>query len=104
MLVSVPEHFGLLLEDIYICQDTWVGQSKLVYTVSTSCAQFLLPVIIVVVLYLSIFLKLRNRPQVNNGVPPFTRGKFKLFNDASNCYCYYRANMPKTMRNGGEPT
>ena len=40
------------------------GSSKIAYTVISSCAQYLFPVMLVISLYLSIYLKLRNRPQV----------------------------------------
>jgi hypothetical protein len=53
------------MEDILICQDTWEGSLKVVYTVVSSCAQFLLPVILVIPLYLSIYIKLKNRPLVS---------------------------------------
>ncbi len=52
------------MADILICQDIWKGSSKIAYTVISSCAQYLFPVILVITLYLSIYLKLRNRPQV----------------------------------------
>ena len=53
------------MDDILICQDTWDGSSKVVYTVVSSTAQFFAPVVLVIILYLSIYLKLRNRPQVS---------------------------------------
>ena len=56
---------GADMEDILICQDTWGGKSKVVYTVVASVAQFFVPVILVIGLYLSIYLKLKNRPQVS---------------------------------------
>ena len=52
------------MEDILICQDTWEGKLKVAYTVVASVAQFFLPVTLVIVLYISIYLKLKNRPQV----------------------------------------
>ena len=52
------------MEDILICQDTWEGKGKVAYTVVASVAQFFLPVLLVIMLYLSIYLKLKNRPQV----------------------------------------
>ena len=52
------------MEDILICQDTWAGKLKVAYTVVASVAQFFLPVTLVIVLYISIYLKLKNRPQV----------------------------------------
>ena len=53
------------MEDILICQDTWAGKLKVAYTVVASVAQFFLPVTLVIVLYISIYLKLKNRPQVS---------------------------------------
>ena len=52
------------MDDVLICQDTWAGTSKVVYTAVSQLAQFFVPVIIVICLYLSIYLKLKNRPQV----------------------------------------
>ena len=53
---------------IVVCVDIWEKlygpTSKIIYTVITSCIQFLFPVILVITLYLSIYIKLRNRPQV----------------------------------------
>lgn len=62
-LVIFPN--GLDMENIFICQDTWEGSSKVVYTIVSSCAQFLLPFTVVIAIYLSIFFKLRNRPRVS---------------------------------------
>ena len=53
------------MDDVLICQDTWAGTSKVVYTAVSQLAQFFVPVIIVICLYLSIYLKLKNRPQVS---------------------------------------
>ncbi|TRY73362.1 hypothetical protein TCAL_06016 [Tigriopus californicus] len=75
MILSLPMFFtarvrtlvifpnGLDMENIFICQDTWEGSSKVVYTIVSSCAQFLLPFSVVIAIYLSIFFKLRNRPR-----------------------------------------
>ena len=60
--IKFPDSAGM--EDIFICQDTWAGSSKVLYTLVASVAQFFVPVILVIILYLSIYLKLRNRPQV----------------------------------------
>ena len=53
---------------LVICQDVWETMynhtSKMVYTVIVSCIQFLVPVLLVFTLYVSIYFKLRNRPQV----------------------------------------
>eukprot|EP00095_Tigriopus_kingsejongensis_P003900 maker-scaffold296_size217904-snap-gene-1.18 protein:Tk03900 transcript:maker-scaffold296_size217904-snap-gene-1.18-mRNA-1 annotation:"NPYLR8" len=54
---------GTDMENILICQDTWEGSSKVVYTIVSSCAQFLLPFTVVIAIYLSIFFRLRNRPR-----------------------------------------
>lgn len=62
------------MEDILICQDTWEGKGKVAYTVVASVAQFFLPVLLVIMLYLSIYLKLKNRPQVRF----FSRAPFFL--------------------------
>ena len=53
------------MKDILICQDTWGGKLKVVYTVVASVAQFFVPMVLVIGLYLSIYLKLKNRPQVS---------------------------------------
>ncbi len=52
------------MDDILICKDTWNESAKVVYTIITNCAQFLLPVVLVIPLYCAIYLKLKNRPQV----------------------------------------
>ena len=53
---------------IVICKDIWTDlyshTSKIVYKVVASCIQFVLPVLLVFTLYVSIYVKLRNRPQV----------------------------------------
>ena len=56
---------SLNMEAILICHDTWAGKSKVVYNVVASVAQFFVPVILVISLYLAIYLKLKNRPQVS---------------------------------------
>ena len=54
------------IPDILICKDTWAGKLKAMYTIVTSCAQFFLPLIIVIPCYIAIYVKLRNRPQVRH--------------------------------------
>ena len=60
------KHTEINMDDILICKDTWEGTWKVAYTIVTSCAQFLVPVFFVIPLYIAIYLKLKNRPQVNN--------------------------------------
>ena len=68
------------MEDILICQDTWEGKGKVAYTVVASVAQFFLPVLLVIMLYLSIYLKLKNRPQVRFFKSPLFPAFSVLFN------------------------
>ena len=58
-------HVDVDMDDILICKDTWNDSAKVVYTIITNCAQFLLPVVLVIPLYCAIYLKLKNRPQVS---------------------------------------
>ena len=67
------------MDDVLICQDTWAGTSKVVYTAVSQLAQFFVPVIIVICLYLSIYLKLKNRPQVSTVFPRIVSMETILF-------------------------
>ena len=55
---------------IVVCEDIWAEiyshTSKIVYRVVASCLQFVFPVLLVFTLYVSIYVKLRNRPQVKD--------------------------------------
>jgi chromate transport protein ChrA len=47
-----------------ICQTTWAGQPKMIYTFTMCVCQFLLPLLAVIVIYVCIYLKLKKRPKV----------------------------------------
>ena len=64
-----------------ICIDVWdevySHTTKIIYKVAVSCIQFVLPVLLVFTLYVSIYVKLKNRPQVR---------KYFLSNSANRFY------------------
>ena len=55
-------------QSLIVCSDQWdetFGEStQIVYKTAKSCIQFVLPVLLVFTLYVSIYVKLKNRPQV----------------------------------------
>ena len=68
VLVNMSHVADIDMDDILICKDTWNDSAKVVYTIITNCAQFLLPVVLVIPLYCAIYLKLKNRPQVSTKI------------------------------------
>ena len=61
-VIDFPD--AMNMTDIMVCQDTLEGSWRSAYTVLVMCAQYGIPLLVVIVIYLSIFSRIKNRPQV----------------------------------------